>query len=141
MKTTTMLLISAAFAAVVAAPQATAQSCGAMRTGFEKWSQTQAIAPHRINLSVAPKRADALYVDYSDGVGNQASLKTVLTPFNAELSLPRSSSRYLIGRSAQAPGSIVPLPQFNWLCYVECLRRGGNVDDCSILCSGKPVQQ
>ena len=32
-------------------------------------------------------------------------------------------------------------PQFNWWCFMKCLQNGGNVDDCGILCSGRPVVQ
>lgn len=64
----------------------------------------------------------------------------ILPGFTAELSLPSLSNRYLTDGSPQAPGRAV-LPQFNWWCYVQCLRRGGNPDDCSFLCSGHPVLQ
>jgi hypothetical protein len=143
MKTpTTMLLLAAAFAAVSVAPQAMAQSCDAMRSGFENWFQTQpnSRGTYWIGFNMATNRADGLYVGYSEGVGGHAALKIPLPRFSAELSLPSLSNRYLTGRSPRAPGR-TPLPQFNWWCYMKCLQGGGNPDDCSFLCSGHPVPQ
>jgi len=139
MKTMTMLLITAALAAVSVAPQAMAQSCGAARTSFKKRFQTQPNGPKTDRLSSTPmSRADDLRADYTEGAGDLA-LKTSLHQLSAELSLG-TSSRYLAFRSSKAPGGVI-LPQFNWWCFVQCLRNGGSTEDCSILCSGRPVQQ
>jgi len=137
-----MLLIAAVFVAVSVTPQAMAQSCSAKRIAFPNSFQTRPSSPvmYQIGFRTVINRVDDLHFGYTSAE-EQVTLRTIPPRVSATLSLPGSSKPYLAGKSA--PGGIIPpqLPQFNWWCYVQCLRMGGNPDDCAILCSGKPVQQ
>ncbi len=142
MKTPTMLLLAAVFAAVSLAPQAMAQSCDAKRPDFNNWFRTQRNDPgtYWISPSTPMNRANDLYVGDSDDVGDHAALKTTLPGFSAKLSLASLRTSYLTGRSPQA--SVRPVsPQFNWWCYLICIQNGGNSDDCRFMCNGLPRPQ
>ena len=137
MKNTRMLLILASVTLSVA-PQAIAQSCGAQRAGSQSWFQTQPSPSrnYRISVATVTNRADELHIGYLPSEDTTA-LQATLPPLSAHLS--PTVNRYSAGASPQRPGGA--RPAFNWWCFVQCLRMGGNVDDCSMLCRGKPVQQ
>jgi hypothetical protein len=139
MKNSRILLIAAALVAASVTPKAIAQSCSAKPAAFEDRFQTQVNRPaaHRTSFRIETDRVDDLH-GYAEGVGDRAVLTAALPLSAAGLSLPGSTTHYL--KSPEAPGVVV-LAQFNWWCFVQCLRMGGNIDDCSIMCSGKPVQQ
>jgi len=140
MKSPTMLILAAAFASVSVAPQALAQSCNAMLTNFENRFQTQPNDRGNpwISVHTATSGADGVYVGHPEGVAGHAKLKPKLPGVGAELPLFSLTNRYLA--SISRPGPSVP-PRFNWWCFVQCITRGGNPDDCTFMCAGKPIPQ
>jgi hypothetical protein len=132
------MLLILVFVTLSVVPQAMAQSCGAERAGYQSWLQTQPSPSgnYRVSFTTATNRVDELHIGYLPS-GDTTALQATLPRLSANLSL--TDNHHSASASPQRPRGAPPV--FNWWCYMQCLRMGGNVDDCSILCSGKPVQQ
>src|SRR5215467_977107 len=109
MKSRTMLILAAAFAATVSvAPQAMAQSCKAMLTNFENRFQTQPTDRGNPWISVhTAGGADGVDVGPSEDVAGHATLKLKLPEVGTELPRFSLTNRYLASISRQAPSRSV----------------------------------
>src|SRR5690348_4683212 len=131
------LLLILAFVTLSVVPQAIAQSCAAEHLGLQGPLPTHPspLGSYRIKFTRATIGSE-LPIGYLP-LGDTGALYMTLPQLRSKLSL----TGYGLSAGAAPLGPGRNLPAFNWWCFVQCLRMGGNFDDCSILCSGKPVQQ